>query len=274
MDENAVAIARALLDHGADPNDYFMAGSSRYTPLVGAIGEGEEDRPPHPRRDELVRLLLDRGAEFASSPDNYNGQVIYNIHFHGNVLWYLKLMHEYSVRRGRAADWDDPEWSMLSQGGYGSGARWHLWIALDHNDLELAEWCLSHGANPNAAPPAARNLPQGSLYEEAMRRGETEMAELLARYGATRTQVTLSPVETLVASAMRLDRDAVRAQIEQRPDLLRAPEPMAVAATRNRADVVALLLDLGVSPDVENNEEGARAPPSRRTPTRSTSRDS
>ena len=159
-DENAVAIARALLDRGADPNDYFMAGSSRYTPLVGAIGEGEEDRPPHPRRDELVRLLLDRGAEFASSPDDYNGQVIYNIHFHGNVLWYLKLMHEYSVRRGRAADWDDPEWSMLSQGGYGSGARWHLWIAVKNDDLELAEWCLAHGANPNAAPPAAKNLPR------------------------------------------------------------------------------------------------------------------
>jgi ankyrin repeat protein len=255
VDENAVAIARALLDHGADPNDYFMAGSSRYTPLVGAIGEGEEDRPPHPKRDELVRLLLDRGAEFASSPDDYNGQVIYNIHFHGNVLWYLRLMHEYSVRRGRAADWNDPEWSMLSQGGYGSGARWHLWIAIDNNDLELAEWCLSHGANPNAAPPAAKNLPQGTPYEEALRRGETEMAELLARHGATRTPVILSPVEALVASAMRLDREAVRAQLEQRPELLRAPEPMAAAATRNRVDVIALLLDLGVSPDVENKHK-------------------
>ena len=63
VDDNAVAIARVLLDHGADPNAYFMAGGSRYTPLVGVIGEGEEDRPPHPRRDELVRLLLERGAE-------------------------------------------------------------------------------------------------------------------------------------------------------------------------------------------------------------------
>ena len=81
------------------------------------------------------------------------------------------------------------------------------------------------------------------------------MAELLARHGATRTPVSLSPVEALVASAMRLDRDAVRAQLEQRPELLRAPEPMAAAATRNRADIAALLLDLGVSPDVENNQK-------------------
>src|SRR5260221_8244843 len=61
--DNAVTIARMLLDNGANPNSYFMAGGSRYTPLVGVIGEGEEDRPPHPQRDALARLLLDRGAE-------------------------------------------------------------------------------------------------------------------------------------------------------------------------------------------------------------------
>ena len=249
--ENAVAIATALLDRGADPSDFFMAGDSRYTPLVGAIGEGEEDRPPHPRRDELVRLLMDRGAEFASSPGNYDGQVIYNIHFHGNVLWYLKLMYEYSVKRGRAADWDDPAWSMLGQGGYGDGARWHLWIALQRNDLQLAEWCLAHGASPNAPPPAAKTLPQGTLFEEATRRGETELAEVFVRYGATRSTVDLSPLEALVAASMRLDREAVRAQLERHPELLRSPEPLAMAARANRADVATLLLDAGVSPDVE-----------------------
>ncbi len=254
VSENAVAIATALLDRGADPNDFFMAGDSRYTPLVGAIGEGEEDRPPHARRDELVRLLLDRGAEFASSLGNYGGQVIYNIHFHGHVLWYLKLMHEYSVRRGRAADWDDPAWSMLGQGGYGDGARWHLSIAVQHNDLELAEWCLAHGANPNAPPANAKTLPQRTLYEEAMRRGETEMAELFVRYGAPRTAVELSPVEALTAAAMRLDRDAVRAHLSRHPDLTAAPQPLDMAASENRADVVALLLDVGISPDVANRQ--------------------
>src|SRR5262249_23362815 len=103
--DNAVAIARALLSAGADPNVFFMAGDSRYTPLVGAIGEGEEDRPPHPRRDELVRLLLDHGAE------PYDLQVVYDIHFKGSVLWFLKLMYEYAVKAGRKPDWDDPEWS-------------------------------------------------------------------------------------------------------------------------------------------------------------------
>ena len=118
--QNAAAIARALLDHGANPNVYFMAGDSAYTPLTGAIGEGEEGRPPHQQRDALVRLLLERGA------NPYDQQVIYNIHFKGEVLWFLELIYEQTRRTVRAADWADPEWQMLNAGGYGTGARWFL----------------------------------------------------------------------------------------------------------------------------------------------------
>jgi hypothetical protein len=64
--DNAVAIARALLDRGADPNASFTAGDCRYTPLVGVIGEGEENRPPHPRREALTRLLLGRNRRAVS----------------------------------------------------------------------------------------------------------------------------------------------------------------------------------------------------------------
>ena len=199
--DNAVAIATLLFDHGADPNAFFMAGDSRYTPLVGVIGEGEEDRPPHPHRDELVKLLLARGAE------PYDLQVVYNIHFHGKVLWFLELIHERSLQLGRAADWDNPDWPMLDMGGYGNGARWHLWIAIKNNDVRLAEWCLSHGANANAAPPRANHLPQRSLYEEAVRNGCDEIAAMLLRDGAVRTDVTLSAVESFGVAAFRLDAD-------------------------------------------------------------------
>jgi ankyrin repeat protein len=77
--ENAVAIARALLHRGANPNVYLTVGDSRYTPLTGAIGEGEEGWPAHQQRDALVRLLPERGA------DPYN-KVTDNIHFNGKVL--------------------------------------------------------------------------------------------------------------------------------------------------------------------------------------------
>lgn len=244
--DNSVAIARLLLDYGADPNAYFMAGDSHYTPLTGAIGEGEEDRPPHSRRDELARLLLERGAE------PYDQQVNYNIHFHGNVLWWLKLMYEFSVNAGRASDWNDPEWHMLDMGGYGCGARWHLWIALKQNDLALAEWCLQHGANPSAPPPKAKNLPQRSLYEEAIRAGRVQLAELLARYGAHRIDVALDDEEAFVTAALRLDRARARQIVADHPEVLRSPKAIFAAAKQDRADVVEFLLDLGTSIEVED----------------------
>jgi ankyrin repeat protein len=249
VEENAVAIARILLDHGADPNAFFMAGDSRYTPLVGAIGEGEEDRPPHPQRDALARLLLERGAE------PYDTQVLYDIHFHGNVLWFLELMHEHSVRRGRAGDWADPNWSMLDMGGYGCGARWHLELAIKHDDVALAEWALAHGANPNAPPASDPRFSRRTLYEEAVRHGCARIAELLQRHGATPSAVTLTGEETFAAAAFRLDQPAAETMLAEHPEYLHSTMALFAAAKRDRVDVVQFLLDLGLSPDVENSRQ-------------------
>ncbi len=247
--DNAVTIATMLLDNGANPNSYFMAGDSKYTPLVGVIGEGEEDRPPHPQRDALARLLLDHGAE------PYDIQVVYNTHFHGDVLWLLKLMYEYSVNAGRKSDWDDPYWSMLNMGGYGSGARWFLSVAVKNDDLELSEWILSHGGSPNAPPASDARLSQRSLYEDAMESGYAEMAELLARYGATRSVIALEGIAAFGAAVFRLDRDAAQSMAIEHPEYLRSTKPIFAAARRDRADVVELLLDLGTSPDAEDEKK-------------------
>lgn len=247
--DNAIALARLLLDAGADPNAYFMAGDSRYTPLVGAIGEGEEDRPAHPRRDELVRLLLERGAE------PYDRQVLYNIHFHGNVLWFLELIHEHSLRLGRAADWRDAEWHMLDMGGYGTGARYLLEIAVHRNDVALAEWLLAHGANPDAAPARDARMPQRSMVEEALRLGHDAVADALLRSGATRTDTPVTGEDALVAACLRGDVERVRALAAEHPDSLRSAKVITAAARRDRTDAVALLLDLGVPIEIENERK-------------------
>jgi ankyrin repeat protein len=244
--DNAVAIARLLLDRGADPNVHFMAGDSKYTPLVGVIGEGEEDRPPHPHRDELARLLMERGA------NPFDIQVVYNIHFHAKVMWFMRLMHEFSATPERQAAWADPEWEMVGMGGYGTGARWHLWIAIQHNDVELAEWCLAHGANPNSGPPRAKTLPQGSLYEYAMQLGHHEIAELLVSHGATRVEVTIDPEMTFINACMRLDRDEVVRISREHPEYLKSTKAIFHAAEHDRADVIAMLLDLGVPIEIED----------------------
>jgi ankyrin repeat protein len=212
------------------------------------IGEGEEDRPAHPRRDELARLLLERGAE------PYDIQVLYNIHFHGEVLWFLELIYDHSMKLGRRADWEDPQWRMLDMGGYGTGARYLLEIAVRKNDVALAEWLLSHGANPDAAHAADPRLPQVSLHEAAVRAGHLELADLLVRHGATPSGAAIDDEQSFVAACLRLDRDRAEALLAEHPEYLRSTAAAFAAAKSDRADVVALLLDLGLSIEVENEQ--------------------
>src|SRR5262245_1644029 len=165
-------IARLLLDRGANPNDFYMAGDSEYSCLVGAAGEGEQDSPRQPYAEELYRLLLERGA------GPYDIQVLYDTHFSGDMLWWLKLTYDRSIATGRKADWDDPHWLMLDMGGYGSGAHFVLKVALNHSDLTLAEWALTHGASPNydvASKPKFRL--EYSLLDVAIIDGMTDFSE-------------------------------------------------------------------------------------------------
>jgi hypothetical protein len=179
LQQQAVPIARLLLDRGANPKAFYMAGDSVYGALVGIAGDGEQDAPPHPARDDLYELLLQRGA------GPYDMQVLYNTHFLGDVLWWLKLTWAYSIAAGRQRDWDDPDLPIFDMGGYGSGARFLLWLSIQKNNRELAEWLLARGANPNAGPPRAPTLPQTSLYRYAMLEGRLDIAELLRGHGAT-----------------------------------------------------------------------------------------
>jgi ankyrin repeat protein len=250
--DNAIEIARVLLDHGANPNDYYMAGDARYSALTGVAGEGEQDSPRQPYASQLFQLLLERGAQ------PFDIQVLYDTHFSGDMLWWLELVHSHSMSSDQRAAWDDPDWPMLDMGGYGSGARFLLETAIKKRDLRLADWLLARGANPNAAPATDHRFPKRSLYEEAVREGLTEMADLLARYGAFPRTPVLDDDEQFIQACFGLDRGVAQAHLDQHPDYLTSPKAMFAASKRDRPDVMAFLLDLGVPLEIEDRQK-ARA---------------
>jgi ankyrin repeat protein len=272
---HAAAVMRLLLDHGADPNAFYPGGNAdiHYTALTCVLGRGEEQALMHPKAPELTRLLLEWGA------DPHDNQVLYNVfadntsrHLLGeDILWLLELMYEYSLRRGQRARWDDPTWPMFEMRGAASlgdearrhyGSRFMLEAAVDRDLLGLAEWMLRHGADPNT--PAGNVWPSGwqrSLWEEATTRGLEDMAQLLMRYGAIATPATARPRnedEGFVAVCFAMNLEAARGYVDRRPEYLSSPHALFRAVRRDRPEVVDLLLDLGVSPDVEDARQGRK----------------
>jgi ankyrin repeat protein len=211
--DNAVAIGKLLLDAGANADDFYMAGSARYSALVGAAGEGEQDSPRQPQGAALFELLLERGA------DPFDIQVLYNTHFSGDTLWWLELIWKHTEGTARAAAWADPEWRMLDMGNYGTGARFLIDLAEQKGNARLREWLVAHGANPTSTARAPRHIAERDPF---------------------------------IAACLRLDREEASRLLAEYRGYLRSPNAIFDAARRDRSDVVAWLLDLGVPIEIED----------------------
>jgi ankyrin repeat protein len=243
--DHAIDIARLLLDCGANPNDFYMAGDAQYSVLSGIAGEGEQDSPRQPYAAAMFELLLERGAE------PFDVQVLYNTHFSGDVLWWLELVYKHSIDT-RGAAWADPDWTMFDMGAYGSGARFLLETAIKKRNMPLAEWTLARGANANAGPARDKRFPKRSLYEFALTEGLPEMANLLARHGALRSTPALDDTEQFLDACLRLDRARAHGLLLAHPEYVESPAAMFEGARRDRPDVLALLLDLGFSLEIQD----------------------
>jgi uncharacterized protein len=186
----------------------------------------------------------------------YNGFAAHASHRYladDDLVWLLDLIHEASLKRGRQADWQDPDWPMLGMGGYGGGAWYLLHMALNGNYLGIAEWVLAHGGNPNPSRATDPRTPPGTLYELAVRTGLTDFAALLARYGAPQTVPSAGGAAGFAVACGRLDRDRAKAIADATPSVLRDPAALIRAAELNQVEIASLLLDLGMSPDVADH---------------------
>lgn len=241
--ENAVEIAQLLLDHGANPNVQTSDGENPFTAVTGFIGEGERTPsqvPPHPRARELVRLLIERGA------DSFDTQALYN-----TSLWYdstawLDLLYGYDERAGTAARWNEQREGRRGQLDYLLGN------AVDRNHVQRIKWLLAHGADAQTKHAYTGR----QLHTTALLHGHSQIAQLLANAGAEVEE--LRGYEGFQAACLRMDRDTARTLARQHPEYLSDAAALLMAASTGRVDVVELLLDLGTLPDVQS-ANGERA---------------
>lgn len=243
-DAHAIDVARELLDRGADSNARFDDGwGNPFTILTGIIGEGEGDRPPHPHAAALAALLIDRGA------NPYDTQSMYNTSITRDDTRWLEFLWLHSEKRGVLDDWLQVPQPKLGGRIPLNALDYLLGNAVAYNHLRRAQWLLAHGADADGVHAYSGRR----LREEALIYGHVAMAELLVHHGAQ--VLPLDAPAAFQAACMRLDRDVASDLARRHPECLHQAEPMLTAARQGRADVVSLLLELGMDVDICDETE-------------------
>jgi ankyrin repeat protein/ketosteroid isomerase-like protein len=237
---SAVAVARLLLEHGADPNaGYLWEGLvPPFTALTGALGSGEGGAPAHPDALTLARLLLEAGA------DANDGQALYNRGGDGHEDW-VTLLLEFGLGTGDGGPWrrllgerqDSPR-EMIED---------LLMAAAGHGFTDRVRRLLARGVDPDGRGSKHPIYQGRSPVQEAALAGHLDIVSLLVDAGASWEH---DPVDELVATAMAGERHAMESLLATDPGVRvraieRYPDQLVRAAEQNSYDAVALLIELG-----------------------------
>ena len=238
-------VGRELLGRGADPNGSFVNEYGRMSALYGAAGVKHDP--------ELTRALLEAGAD----PDD--GESLYH-----------------------ATESESPECVriLLEHGAEPNGTN-ALAHALDEERLEHVRLLLEHGADPDEGAVVAHavrrgrdaetiellaahgadldrpggetwrgDVPLRTPYQHAVLRGKTELAEALARLGAS---TKLDPADEAVAAIARGERPERPLPEPLDPD---AQEVLILTALRGGLDRVVEAVGPSFSGVVGGSPEG------------------
>ena len=261
-------VARLLLDAGADPAGRPDGEGSQWSPLLCAVAGA-----PNPA---VTRLLLEHGAR----PDDH---VLYLAAFESDHEC-LRLLLPYAPDIATTTALSAP----ISTGDV-AGVRLLLDAGADPNQQldagllgesheqsppvtplsaaietqagpELTGLLLEYGAAPDVPGPDGR-----TPYQQAVRTGQGQVADLLAHHGAS---TAVSSADEFLAACRRADRAAAEAVLAARPDLaarLTAEDHRVLtdAADHGHTEAVRLMLDLGFPPGARSEQEqrGYRAAP-------------
>jgi len=241
-EEATLGTARALLEHGADPNcGYLWHGLyPPYTAVTGALGTHADDE--HPHGFALAELLLTAGA------DANDSQALYNRQFGGDNR-HLVLLFAHGLGRGNGGPW---------AARFGPGAdspqemlRGQLWWGIVHDMRDRVRLLIEHGVDfltpysaPGGQPMAMRNSDGYTPAEIAALSGYPELAALLVARGAAAP--ALDEVDSLIAAVLASDRDtAMRLRAHAPAARQRRPGLMVWATSSRKLDAIALLAELG-----------------------------
>jgi ankyrin repeat protein/ketosteroid isomerase-like protein len=238
---SAVAVARLLLEQGADPNaGYLWEGLvPPFTALTGALGGGGT-MPLHPEQLALARVLLEAGA------DANDGQALYNRGWGADPQedW-LELLFEFGLGTG-----DGGPWRRLlgeRQESPREMVEDLLMAAASHGLTERARRLLARGVNPDGRGCRHPVYQGRSPVQEAALSGHMDVVSLLVDAGASWEH---DQVDELLAAARAGDRGTVERLIAADPTvreraLERRPEQLVRAAEQDSYRAVELLIELG-----------------------------
>jgi len=255
-----LAVARLLLDAGADPAARKGGRRGDWTPLRCAVAGAAN--PP------IARLLLERGAV----PEDHD---LYLAGFGDDGQECLRLLLDHTTdvagiaRTALAA----PISTNHLEGVrllLAAGADPRRYVGDDAPPspvvyaavradcaTELLDLLLAHGAEPAIPGPDGR-----SPYQLATSQGRSDLAGLLRRYGASDDA---ADTDRFLSACLRADHADVQQQLTRDPGLpgrlTGSQQAMAMmhAAEAGNTAAVGLLLDLGFPIDSRGDEAGATA---------------
>jgi ankyrin repeat protein len=263
--EGLVAVARLLLDSGADPNGRAADGS--WTPLRCAVAGAA-----HPA---IVQLLLDRGAVpedddlyLAGFADGDHDCLRMLLDGAADVLRIARMALAAPISRNDAdgvrllleAGADPRRYldDYGADGGADTALPCPVIYAAVRSDCsaEIVDLLLAHGAEP-ALPGADGRSP----HALAVRKGRTDLAVLLRQHGASNDATEL---DVFLSACLRGDlADAKRlASAPGFPGQFASEqqsEAMIRAAETGNTDAMRVMLDIGFPADVRGEAYGGTA---------------
>jgi Ankyrin repeats (many copies) len=241
-EEATLGTARALLQHGADPNTGYLwhALYPPYTALTCALGSHDEDE--HRHGFALAELLLTAGA------DANDSQALYNRQF-GDDDRHLELLFAHGLGLGNGGPWAARFGARADSPG--EMLRGQLWWAIVHDLRDRAGLLIDHDVDfltpycaPGGRPMSMRTSDGLTPAELAALSGYPDLAGWLVARGAA--PPALDEVNSLIAAVLAGDRDTAMQLRKYAPAAReRRLGLIAWAASCRRLDAIALLAELG-----------------------------